>query len=140
MFLNHVHNQAGFGKPVNNGRRFIYLGILKTVFPFGKLERLIFNYTRIILSSWKSDIKTFNLNFSGTKKDVGPKQRLDKFPSIGDHIQVTPTFEHTWVTLRYTVFRNLRSGIDFWGFLDIRTIIFNKGFFSFTNFTFVTRK
>ena len=55
LFLNHVHNQAGFGKPVINWRDFIYLGISNMVFTVGKLERLIFDYTRIILGSWKSD-------------------------------------------------------------------------------------
>ena len=44
-----------FAKPVINGRDFIYLGISKMVFTLGKLERLIFDYTRIILGSWKSD-------------------------------------------------------------------------------------
>ena len=36
-------------------------------------------------------------------RDVAPKQRPDRFPSIGDHIQVTPTFEDTWATPRYNV-------------------------------------
>ena len=64
-------------------------------------------------------IKTLNLNVSSIKKDVNkaPKQKKpDRFPSIGDHIPVTPTFEHTWATPRHTVIevlRNLRSGIDF---------------------------
>ena len=48
-------------------------------------------------------IKTLNLNVSGTKRDVAPKQRPDRFSSIGHHIQVTPTFEHTWATPRHTV-------------------------------------
>ena len=48
-------------------------------------------------------IKTLDLNVSGTKRDVAPKQRPDRFPSIGDHIQVTPTFEHTWATPSHTV-------------------------------------
>ena len=48
-------------------------------------------------------IKTLNLNISGTMRDVVPKQRPNRFPSIGDHIQVTPTFEHTWATPRHTV-------------------------------------
>ena len=55
LFLNHVHNQAGFAKPGINGRDFIYLGISKMVFTLGKLERLIFDYRQIILGSWKSD-------------------------------------------------------------------------------------
>ena len=36
-------------------------------------------------------------------KDVAPKQRPDRFPSIGDHNYVTPTFERTWATPRHTV-------------------------------------
>ena len=48
-------------------------------------------------------IKTLDMNVSGTKKDVAPKPRLDRFPSVGDHIQVTPTFEHTWATPRHTI-------------------------------------
>ena len=48
-------------------------------------------------------IKTLDLNISGTKRDVAPKQRPDRFQSIGDHIQVTPTFENTWATPRHTV-------------------------------------
>ena len=55
LFINHVHNQAGFAKPVINGRDFIYLRISKMVFTLRKLERLIFDYRRIILGSWKSD-------------------------------------------------------------------------------------
>ena len=47
-------------------------------------------------------IKTLDLNFSGTKMDVVPKQRPDRFPSIEDHMQVTPTFEHTWATPKHT--------------------------------------
>ena len=54
LFLNHVHNQAGFAKSVINGRDHIYLGISKLVFTLGKLERLIFDHMRIILGSWKS--------------------------------------------------------------------------------------
>ena len=55
LFLNHVHNQTGFAKPVINGRDFIYLSISKMVFTLEKLERLIFDYRRIILGSRKSD-------------------------------------------------------------------------------------
>ena len=55
FFLNHVHNQEGFAKPVINGRDFVYLGISKMIFTLGKLERLIFGYMRIVLGSWKSD-------------------------------------------------------------------------------------
>ena len=48
-------------------------------------------------------IKTLDLDISDTKRDVDLKQRPDRFPSIGDHIQVSPTFEHTWATQRYNV-------------------------------------
>ena len=61
-------------------------------------------------------IKTLDMNVTGTKRDVAPKQKPDRFPSIGDHIQVTPTFEHTWATqdiLLYEILRNLRNVIDF---------------------------
>ena len=47
--------------------------------------------------------KILDLNVSGTKKNVAPKQKLHRFPSIGDHIQVTLTFEHAWETPRHTI-------------------------------------
>ena len=37
------------------------------------------------------------------ERDGAPKQRPDSFLSIGDHIHVTPTFEHTWATPGHTV-------------------------------------
>ena len=60
-------------------------------------------------------IKTLDLNVSGTKTDVAPKQTADRFLSIGDHIQVTATFEYIWETPRYTseVLKNLRNVFDF---------------------------
>ena len=57
----------------------------------------------IIVGSWKSRFKNLNLNVSGTKRDVAPTQRSDRFPSVGDHIHTTPTFEHAWATPRHTV-------------------------------------
>ena len=48
-------------------------------------------------------IKTLDLNVSGAKRAIAPKLRPDRFPPIGDHIQVNPTFEHTWATPRHTV-------------------------------------
>ena len=68
-----------------------------------RLERLIFDYTPIIKGSWKSRFKTMNLNVSGTKKDVASKQRPDRFPSVGDHIYDTPTFEYVSAIPRHTV-------------------------------------
>ena len=42
--------------------------------------------------------KLLNLNVPGTKKDVAPKQRYDRFPSFRDQIHVTPAFEYAWAT------------------------------------------
>ena len=39
------------------------------------------------------------MNVSGTKRDLAPKHRPGRFSSIGDHMQFTPTFEHTQVIL-----------------------------------------
>ena len=43
------------------------------------------------------------MNASDTKMNVAPKQRPGRFPSIGDHIKVTPNFENTLGILRHTV-------------------------------------
>ena len=40
--------------------------------------------------------KYLNLDASGTNRHAAPKQRYDRFPSVGDQIHVTPTFEHAW--------------------------------------------
>ena len=58
-------------------------------------------------------IKTLNFNVFGTKRDVAPKKRPDRFPPIGDHIRITPTFEPTPRHAVIEVLKNLRSGIDF---------------------------
>ena len=42
--------------------------------------------------------KFLNLNVPGTNRNVVPKQRYDRFPSVGDHINATNTFEHAWPT------------------------------------------
>ena len=42
---------------------------------------------------FKNVIKTFNFNISGTNGDVAPKQRPDKFSSVGKQNHVTTTFE-----------------------------------------------
>ena len=47
--------------------------------------------------------KFLNLNVSGTKRDLVPKLRYDRFPSVGDHIEATTTFECAWVTPGQTV-------------------------------------
>ena len=35
--------------------------------------------------------------------DAARKQRYDRFPSVGDQIHATPTFEHAWATPRHTL-------------------------------------
>ena len=40
---------------------------------------------------------------SGTNTDVAPKQRYGRFPSVGDYIHATATFEHAWATPGHTV-------------------------------------
>ena len=56
-----------------------------------QLEKLIFDYTPIIIGRWKSRFKFLNLNVSVTIRDVVPKQRYDRVPSVGDHIHATAT-------------------------------------------------
>ena len=64
---------------------------------------------------------------SGTKGDVDPKQKYDRFPSARCYIHATLTFEHAWAS----------QGILLWEVLrDIQIVIF-KEFFSFINFTVV---
>ena len=59
-----------------------------------QLERLIFDYTPIIVGSWKSRFKIFDFKYvSGTNRDVVRKQRYDRLPSVRDHIHATTTFE-----------------------------------------------
>ena len=36
-------------------------------------------------------------------RNVALKQRPDRFPSVGDHIRATPTFEHAWAIPRHSV-------------------------------------
>ena len=65
-----------------------------------QLQRLIFDYMPIIAGSHVS--KFLNLNVSGTNRDVVSKQRYDRYPSIGDHIHTTTTFEYVWATSGHT--------------------------------------
>ena len=52
---------------------------------------------------FRNVIKTLNLNISGTKRDVDPKQRPDRFSSVRELNRITPTFEHAYVTPRHTL-------------------------------------
>ena len=49
----------------------------------------------VILGSWKPYFKILEFKCLWNKEDVAPKQRYDRFSFIGEHIHVTPTFEHT---------------------------------------------
>ena len=51
----------------------------------------------------KNVTKTLNFNVSGTKRDVAPKQRPDRFSSVGEQNHINPTFEHALATPRHTV-------------------------------------
>ena len=51
IFPRLFHNQAGFDKLVINRRDLIYLDISKMVFTLKKLEKLVFDYSCIILGS-----------------------------------------------------------------------------------------
>ena len=48
-------------------------------------------------------IKILNLSVCGTKRDLVPKQKYDRFPFVGDQIHATPTFEQAWATPEHTV-------------------------------------
>ena len=43
---------------------------------------------------FKNVIKTWNFNVSGSKMDVVPKQRPDRFSFVVEQNHITPTFEH----------------------------------------------
>ena len=70
---------------------FKYLREFKVAYQQRHLERVIFDYTPIIVGSRKSSSKFLNLNVSGTKRDVAPKQKYD-------NIHATSTFKHAWAT------------------------------------------
>ena len=109
----HVHNQADFDKSFVNGRGFIYLGISKMGFTFSVFTRVQASVltkaaakvnTRPLLQAAGSLLSKFlNLKVSVTNKDVAPKQRYDRFPSVGNHVHATLIFEHAWATPKHTV-------------------------------------
>ena len=60
---------------------------------------LIFDYTLVTEGSWKSCFKIFEFKCLKTKKrDVSPKQRYNRFPSVGGHIYATTNLEDAWAT------------------------------------------
>ena len=48
-------------------------------------------------------IKILNLNVYETKRNAARKERPDRFPSAGDDILATTTFECAWATPKHTV-------------------------------------
>ena len=60
--------------------------------------------TRPLLQLAGSHVSKFlDLNVSGTYRDVVPKQRYDRFPSVVDHIYAATTFEYAWGTPGHTI-------------------------------------
>ena len=60
--------------------------------------------TRLLLEVARSHVLKFlNSNVSGTKRDVVPKQRYDRYPSVRYQILASLTFEYAWATPRHTV-------------------------------------
>ena len=60
--------------------------------------------------------KFLSLNVSGTNRDVVPKQKYNRFSSVGDDVHATTTFKYAWASpdiLFKEVLRNLRRSIDF---------------------------
>ena len=60
----------------------------------------MFDYTPIIVGHVS---KFLNLNVFGTNRDLVPKPRYDRFPSVGDHVHAIAIFEHAWATPGHTV-------------------------------------
>ena len=67
-----------------------------------QLERPIFDDKPIIVGTWKSHFKIFELNCLWNQEGLNPKQR-QRFPSVGDHIHVFPYFVSAYATPRHTV-------------------------------------
>ena len=42
------------------------------------------------------------LPFTPCRRDIVPKQRYDRFPPTGDHINASTTSEHAWATPGHT--------------------------------------
>ena len=112
VFPYHVHNQADFDNPFINRKGLIYLCISKLNFTFYVFARVQVSVSiktarkaaRPLLQVAGIHVSKFlNSNIYGTKSDVIPKQRYDRFPSVGDHIHVLPTFKSAWATPGHTV-------------------------------------
>ena len=58
----------------------------------------------------------FEFKCGGTNSDEVPKQRCDRFLSVGDHIHVTPTFQHGWGTARHTVIGGCQKSKEYYNF------------------------
>ena len=63
-----------------------------------QLEKLIFDCLPVVAGSWKSRFKIFQFKCLLNQLGYCPKQSYDRFPSVGDHIHVTTTFEYARTT------------------------------------------
>ena len=58
--------------------------------------------TRQLLYVAESHVSRFlNLNVSVTNRDAAPKQRYNRFPSVGDHIHATTTLSRPGYATTY---------------------------------------
>ena len=56
-------------------------------------------------------IKTLNWHQEGCRQRP---DRPDRFPSIGDHIHITLTFEYTWATPKHAVIGGSKKSKDWY--------------------------
>ena len=56
-------------------------------------------------------IKTFSWHQEGCRQRP---DRPDRFPSIGDHIHITLTFEYTWATPKHAVIGGSKKSKDWY--------------------------
>ena len=91
------HNEAGFGNLFINGRGFIYLGNLKMSFTFLvftrvhgrasiKAARTANTWLRGHYCKLEVAFQSFEFKCLWNQERCTPKQRYDRFPSVGDHI------------------------------------------------------
>ena len=80
-----------------------YLQEFKVAHQERQLERLYLTTRSLLQVAGIHVSKFLNLYFSGTSRDVAPKQRYDRLSFTGDHIHATPTFGLGWTAPGHTV-------------------------------------
>ena len=110
IFLYPVLNQADFDNPFINGHLDIITWTFEDEFHFLRICKS--SRQRINKGSQKDASlyvagshvsKSLNLNVSGIKRDVAPKQRYDRSPSSEVHTNATSTFQHARAIPRHTI-------------------------------------